>query len=118
MRQSDVSRLERDQVTLPRHSRLAHIAAALDLTMGELLARAGWDGAAQEFQDGPSGLLPVATEPPTAREAHGLDGGVAAERRLLARVRATQARVQDLHRQLLEDRSRNPGSLAEASVRR
>ena len=45
LRQSEISRLERDVVTLPRRPRLEAIAAALDLPVGELLARSGWVGA-------------------------------------------------------------------------
>jgi signal transduction histidine kinase len=44
-RQSDVSRLERSKVGLPQRERLFHLAAVLDLSVGELLARAGWAGA-------------------------------------------------------------------------
>jgi hypothetical protein len=36
--------LERDRVTLPRRERLARIAAALDLPLGQLLAASGWEG--------------------------------------------------------------------------
>lgn len=45
-RQSEVSRLERGRVALPRRRRLEAIAAALDLPVGELLAASGWAGAA------------------------------------------------------------------------
>ena len=48
-RQSDVSRLERGKVTLPRRERLVHVAAVLGLSLGELLARSGWTGAASAF---------------------------------------------------------------------
>jgi transcriptional regulator with XRE-family HTH domain len=43
-RQSDVSRLERGKVGLPRRERLEHMAAVLGLSLGELLARSGWSG--------------------------------------------------------------------------
>ena len=49
LRQSDVSRLERGKIGLPRRDRLARIAAALDLSLGELLARSGWAGADDAF---------------------------------------------------------------------
>ncbi|HET8521773.1 MAG TPA: helix-turn-helix domain-containing protein, partial [Thermomicrobiales bacterium] len=52
MTQSDVSRLERDKVGLPRRRRLERLAQALDLPLGELLARSGWTDADQYF--GPS----------------------------------------------------------------
>lgn len=42
VRQSDVSRLERGKILFPRLERLNQIAASLDLTLGELLAEAGW----------------------------------------------------------------------------
>lgn len=51
MRQSDVSRLERGQVSLPRSQRLQHIAEALNMSSGELLARGGWSGAESSFLD-------------------------------------------------------------------
>jgi len=50
LRQSDVSRLERGKVGLPRRERLTRIAAALDLSLGELLARSGWAGADDAFE--------------------------------------------------------------------
>jgi transcriptional regulator with XRE-family HTH domain len=43
-RQSDVSRLERGNVTLPHRSRLECIATVLGLPLGELLERSGWSG--------------------------------------------------------------------------
>lgn len=45
VRQSEISRLERDHITLPRRSRLELIAGALDLPVGVLLAHSGWAGA-------------------------------------------------------------------------
>ena len=45
MRQPEISRLERDGVMLPRRARLEAIAAALQMPVGELLARSGWTGA-------------------------------------------------------------------------
>jgi transcriptional regulator with XRE-family HTH domain len=49
VRQADVSRMERGRVALPRRRRLERIAAALELPVGELLARSGWAGAAAAF---------------------------------------------------------------------
>src|SRR5947207_9476612 len=51
VRQSDISRLERGAVMLPRRARLERIAAALDLSLGELLARSGWAGADEYFDE-------------------------------------------------------------------
>ncbi len=58
LRQSDVSRLERGKIGLPRRDRLARIAAALDLSLGELLARSGWAGANDAFDQ--SATVPTA----------------------------------------------------------
>jgi transcriptional regulator with XRE-family HTH domain len=46
VRQSEISRLELDKVGLPRRARLERIAMALELPLGELLVRSGWNGAA------------------------------------------------------------------------
>jgi transcriptional regulator with XRE-family HTH domain len=45
VRQAEISRLEHDRVTLPRRQRLEQISRALDVPLGELLARSGWVGA-------------------------------------------------------------------------
>src|SRR5690242_9251699 len=45
VRQSDISRLELGKVGLPRRARLQRIATALDMPLGELLARSGWAAA-------------------------------------------------------------------------
>jgi len=42
VRQSEISRLEHDRVSLPRRERLEAIAVALDVSLGELLLRTGW----------------------------------------------------------------------------
>jgi len=42
VRQSEISRLEHDRVTLPRRGRMEQIAAALDVSMGDLMVRTGW----------------------------------------------------------------------------
>src|SRR5215203_2519679 len=40
--QSDISRIERGHITLPRLSNLERLAASLDVPVGELLIAAGW----------------------------------------------------------------------------
>jgi len=45
IRQSEISRLENDRVTLPRRERLERIAEVLQVPIGELLVRSGWIGA-------------------------------------------------------------------------
>ncbi len=42
LRQSDISRLERDEIALPRRERLEQLAKALEVSLGELLVRSGW----------------------------------------------------------------------------
>ena len=42
LRQSEISRLERDGVALPRRERMEAIAVALDLSLGDLMVRTGW----------------------------------------------------------------------------
>ena len=42
VRQADVSRLETNRIALPRRERLEAIAAALEVSLGELLLRTGW----------------------------------------------------------------------------
>jgi len=72
VRQSDVSRLERGRVALPRRARLARIAAALDLSLGELLARSGWAGAEAAFPDeaaGPAARAGTAANAPAGASA-------------------------------------------------
>jgi transcriptional regulator with XRE-family HTH domain len=41
-RQAEISRLEQGRIALPRRERLEAIAAALDVSLGELLVRTGW----------------------------------------------------------------------------
>jgi len=50
VRQAEVSRLESDRVSLPRRQRLERISAALGVTIGDLLAGAGWTGADDAFR--------------------------------------------------------------------
>jgi transcriptional regulator with XRE-family HTH domain len=42
MRQAEISRLEQGRIALPRRERLEAIAAALEVSLGELLVRTGW----------------------------------------------------------------------------
>ncbi len=65
VRQSDVSRLERGKVGLPRRARLERIARALGLPLGELLAGSGWVGADAAFS--PAEVVPDVEPSPVAR---------------------------------------------------
>jgi transcriptional regulator with XRE-family HTH domain len=40
--QAEISRLERGQVSMPRRARLDDLAAALEVSLGELLIHSGW----------------------------------------------------------------------------
>jgi transcriptional regulator with XRE-family HTH domain len=74
VRQAEISRLERDRVTLPRRGRLEQIAQALDVPMGELLARSGWVGAQEQ-----EAFAPDAVEPPAESPVPAASGGVDTE---------------------------------------
>ncbi len=63
VRQSEISRLEHDRVTLPRRGRMEQIAAALDVSMGDLMVRTGWmdeenRSSLSEDPDDHGGLVP------------------------------------------------------------
>ena len=106
-RQSDVSRLERGKVTLPRRERLEHIAAVVELSLGDLLARSGWTGAASAFASerspnpGAHGTLPdsapgdapspLAESPAGESAAHSRN-----LRRLIAQAHETRARTREV----------------------
>jgi transcriptional regulator with XRE-family HTH domain len=47
VRQAEVSRLENNRIAMPRRERLTAVAAALDVSLGELLVRTGWMDAAE-----------------------------------------------------------------------
>jgi transcriptional regulator with XRE-family HTH domain len=55
LRQSDISRMEHGKITLPRYQRMSRLAAALELSLGDLLGRAGWGGAQSANWDGGAG---------------------------------------------------------------
>lgn len=61
VRQAEISRLERDHVTLPRRHRLELLAEALETTIAELLAKSGW---VTKGQDLPPDLLAALDEVP------------------------------------------------------
>jgi transcriptional regulator with XRE-family HTH domain len=42
VRQAEISRLETNRIALPRRDRLDAIAAALEVSLGELMVRSGW----------------------------------------------------------------------------
>ena len=102
MHQSDVSRLERGKVARPRRDRLARIAQALGLPLGELLARSDWAGAEAEF--GPVGATPKRVpRPPMPSTAVGRP--VVRDpwlRELIAQARKTRAQAEAVLRRCEE----------------
>jgi transcriptional regulator with XRE-family HTH domain len=68
-RQSGVSRLERDRVELPRRGRLQRIAVALELSLSELFARSGWEGADVSFAAEPRTMFQDAVPTCSTRPA-------------------------------------------------
>lgn len=62
--QSQLSRLERGGVKLPRRERMERIAAALDLPLGELLARSGWAEAETHIRTAPATAVLSRSDPP------------------------------------------------------
>ena len=100
VRQSDVSRLERGKVVLPRRERLERIATALGLPLGELLGRADIVFApAADRPPAPADAQTVPLPPPTADWPHALELRSAEPaiptarlRDVLERSRATVAR--------------------------
>ena len=110
-RQSDVSRLERGKVVLPHRERLEHFAAVLGLSLGEILARAGWPGwcessAAEAIgpadAGGPGDSSSVAAAPrdSAAWTASGEpDGGKVRLQEVLAQARRTVAQSEQVLKQ-------------------
>jgi transcriptional regulator with XRE-family HTH domain len=62
VRQAEVSRLEHDRVVLPRRQRLEHIARALEMPLGTLLAESGWAGAEVIDDHAGAALAPAADD--------------------------------------------------------
>lgn len=119
-RQADISRIENDHVTLPRRARLSAIADALDVPVGALLARSGWEGAEAIRSDPPVSLSTGVVrllEDVSARGSH------AAERReviddVLPELEETVNQVHDLvhhAEQVLDATRKKVDDLNEAS---
>jgi len=74
--QADISRIELGKVGLPRRRRLEHLAAALELSLGDLLEASGWIGAGERFAEGPRPWPPerapsaMVTAVPVGRQIH------------------------------------------------
>jgi transcriptional regulator with XRE-family HTH domain len=111
IRQSDISRLERDQISLPRYERLSAIATALGISVGEMLARSGWieQTSSVSIHVAPV-LAPAPARPPApvhepVRAANGpLDDVIGALRATLSRSQQIRAESQELRRRSMERR--------------
>jgi hypothetical protein len=89
-RQSDVSRLERGQVRLPHRERLIHIAAVLELPLGELLALSGWAGTTGADSTAPSPPSPPPVAAPCFRDT------IDAAQALIAHAKAVRAKSEQI----------------------
>jgi transcriptional regulator with XRE-family HTH domain len=64
VRQADISRLERDYISIPRRSRLEALAQALEVSPGYLLMRSGWFNTDEEDMTSTSGEGMAESAPP------------------------------------------------------
>jgi transcriptional regulator with XRE-family HTH domain len=100
-RQAEVSRLEHDRITLPRRDRLAAVAAALEVTLGELLIRSGWMQVGDDFPEAipePPGAERDATDPErlvAAADPVDFEAELAAALAMLARTTDALEQAQD-----------------------
>jgi transcriptional regulator with XRE-family HTH domain len=93
LRQSDVSRMEHGKVTLPRYQRMACLAAALELSLGDLLSRAGWDGAEHASWE-PDGTRPRVSEEHVASRTSSLVSSYPHDDTVIARAEASLAETE------------------------
>jgi transcriptional regulator with XRE-family HTH domain len=117
VRQAEISRLENNRISLPRRERLTAIAAALEVSLGELLVKTGWmeDAADLNALEAAAvlevpGAVAALPDPDAAAELESvkaaLDEALAMLTRTSDALEQTQEALQSLQ-QLLED-SRNP----------
>jgi transcriptional regulator with XRE-family HTH domain len=92
-RQSDISRLERGIVTLPHFTRMRSLAAALELPVGELLAKSGWTGA--------EGAFPSADTRPTGRGHAEPDDTAARSEHLPSSPAGSSDEIQQLRQEIV-----------------
>jgi transcriptional regulator with XRE-family HTH domain len=99
IRQAEVSRLEGGRIALPRRSRLEAIAAALEVSLGELLLRTGWmqdgDQLASAIAASPrNGWTPDAVEALSSEHMPALLEAVAAAETMVTEATKTLERAQ------------------------
>jgi transcriptional regulator with XRE-family HTH domain len=91
VRQSEVSRLERGNVLMPRRERLQRIAEVIDVPVGELLMLTSWAEADAGAPD-----APVQGEPRPALAAESADGLRDAIHEVVDRMRAAAERTRHI----------------------
>jgi transcriptional regulator with XRE-family HTH domain len=119
VRQAEVSRLENNHIALPRRERLMAIAAALEVSLGELLVRTGWmevaEGADLDALEAAavleeSAAIAHVSDPDVATELESIRTALDAALAMLARssdaLARTQAALESLS-QIIQDQ-RNP----------
>jgi transcriptional regulator with XRE-family HTH domain len=98
VRQAEVSRLEHNRISLPRRDRLTALAAALEVSLGELLVRTGWmqegDALAEAILEPPcSGWAAADLEALGSPDPEALEQALASLRQLLQNVHKSRGEV-------------------------
>jgi len=121
VRQSDVSRLERNKIGLPHRDRLDQIASALELSLGELLVASGWAGAGElDRESSPpppiasADIVPIPPVPPAPSQ---LSDAMERAEMLIIRSELAVAMAQDTASRVNDAlRRRNPPPAADNAV--
>lgn len=109
VRQAEISRLERDRVSLPRRGRMERLASALEVSLGTLLLRTGWLDEAEGACDAPVPIMHAATQfhapfrkpvgSAVAEADESGDGGPDLLNNALSRARQVTRRTEDVLRE-------------------
>jgi transcriptional regulator with XRE-family HTH domain len=104
VRQAEVSRLENNRIAMPRRQRMERLAAALEVSLGELLVRTGWMEMAEgaEFDaleaaavlEAPEAIAQL-PDPDAAAELESVRVALDAALAMLARSSETLAQTQE-----------------------
>ena len=95
-RQSDISRIERGHVSLPRLANLERLAASLDVPVGELLIAAGWFNEGRFTADPTGGDVPADLESAVNQIERELEAIQDMERELQQRTHDLQLAIRQL----------------------
>jgi len=95
-RQSDISRIERGHVSLPRLANLERLAASLDVPVGELLIAAGWFNEGRFTSDTTGGDVPADLESAVNQIERELEAIQDMERELQQRTHDLQLAIRQL----------------------